>query len=173
MPNNIKIHSEDEELQKKYRHALSNFATGITLVTSMDYDNKPFAITINSFTSVSLNPSIIAWSLGQNNRYKDYFYNKPYLIQILSAEQLAVAQQFSKTALSQKFDERLFDWGDNHIPILNGCLAYFECIPFDAIEVGDHTLFLGRVRNFFVDNNANTGSALVFFKKQMLNLDAP
>jgi flavin reductase (DIM6/NTAB) family NADH-FMN oxidoreductase RutF len=171
MPENTITENE----QKKYRAALSNFATGITLVTSLDDNEQPFGITINSFVSISLVPKIIAWSLGQNNKYEPLFYTRPYIIQILAENHIDIAQQFSKTDLSQNFNASLFDYIHN-IPVLKTCLSYFICNAYQAIHVGDHTLFLSNVQQFSSCIDVNTylqKGALVFFKKTMLNLDLP
>ena len=88
----------DTDNLKDYKDALSNFLTGIVIITCIDNDGKPFGITINSFNSVSLNPKIICWSLGNHNPYKNSFLSQNYLIQILNSSQKDIAKQFSKTS---------------------------------------------------------------------------
>ena len=51
---------------RDFRNALGTFATGVTIVTAMSADGKPYGVTCNSFASVSLNPPLVLWSLGMS-----------------------------------------------------------------------------------------------------------
>ena len=170
---------------RAYRNTLSNFITGIVLITCLDADNNPFGITINSFSSVSLNPKIISWSLGKQNKYKNEFVSKNYLIQILHASQKDIAAQFSKTELSKNFNTELFQMYNN-LPLLNNCLAWFECNLFAIHEVGDHILLLSKVVKFADNTNEEmqqenialkpnstplSDSGLAFFRREIFGLN--
>ena len=57
---------------RDFRNALGTFATGVTIVTAMAADGKPYGVTCNSFASVSLNPPLVLWSLGMFSQGLDH-----------------------------------------------------------------------------------------------------
>ncbi len=155
-------------IEVEYRQALSNFVTGITIISSIDEKNKPFAITINSFSSISLEPKILSWALGLHNKYLSSIQNNPFIIQILDADSAHIAKHFSKTANSQDFSIAEFHYHSNfNMPILNNCLAYFICRKFINQTVGDHELFLSQVLHYSINTQNSTNSALTFFRSNI------
>jgi len=163
---------ENEKLSLEYRHALSNFSTGITLVTSIDDNSVPFAITINSFSSISLNPKIISWSLGLSNKYINCIKNNNFIIQILDGSSKDIAIHFSKTINSQNFTAYNFELKSN-LPVLKNCLSWFECKNFNNLIVGDHAIILGEVISFSDNTKKDIlhKNALTFFRRGISSID--
>ncbi|MFM2343712.1 MAG: hypothetical protein RLZZ210_320 [Pseudomonadota bacterium] len=169
------------DLTSAYKNALSSFLTGIALVTCADNKKNPFGITINSFNSVSLIPRIVCWSIGNHNKYARCFSSSKYLIQILNSSHKDVAKQFSKTSLSQDFDDKLFSiHSGSSLPLLNDCLAWFECSLHSSHDVGDHVLLLSNVINFKDNSNGimnsnidnqNDKNSLAFFRRDIFSLN--
>ena len=83
---------------RDFRNALGTFATGVTIVTAMASDGKPYGVTCNSFASVSLNPPLVLWSLGMFSQGLTTFQNASHFtVNILGASQRALASQFAKS----------------------------------------------------------------------------
>ena len=84
---------------RDFRTALGTFATGVTIVTAMAADGRPYGVTCNSFASVSLNPPLVLWSLGMFSQGLTTFQNASHFtINVLGASQQALASQFAKSS---------------------------------------------------------------------------
>src|ERR1700684_3543331 len=82
---------------RDFRNALGTFATGVTIITAMTADGKPYGLTCNSFASVSLNPPLVLWSLGMFSQGLPIFQNASHFaVNVLGASQQALATQFAK-----------------------------------------------------------------------------
>jgi len=126
------------------RRAFSRFATGVTVVTVHDPSQGPVGFTANSFSSVSLDPPLVLWSIASSASRHDVFAQaERFAIHILGAEQQGIAAHFVKDGGG--FDG--FDWSaDAHgIPALHGCLTRLSCTRHAAVPAGDHTILIGRV----------------------------
>lgn len=130
---------------KKFRRCLSKFATGVTVVTCADADGRPYGITANSFSSVSLEPRLILWNVAKvSNSLKAFLDAEHFAINILSSEQRDLSMHFAKS------DHTLFDTVDTsrsreNVPLIPGTLACFECRTFAIHECGDHHIVIGEV----------------------------
>ncbi|NRB02506.1 MAG: flavin reductase family protein [Rhodobacteraceae bacterium] len=127
------------------RRAFGMFPTGVTLVTTHSAIG-PLGMTANSFSSVSLDPPLIQWSIAKHSRRHDAFAQAQYFaIHILAADQIDIARTFSKdgtafAALNWRLD-------DNGVPVIAGTSARFDCKTYATHLAGDHTLILGEVLN--------------------------
>lgn len=125
-----------------YRGGLGRFVTGVAVVTFEGPEGR-HGITINSFTSVSLNPPLVLISIGHSSRSHDMLFDKPFTVNILGAEQESVAWHFA----GRPNDSAI--WVDGDVsPRLAGTISWFECAPYANYPGGDHTLFLGEVKDF-------------------------
>ena len=141
---------------RTFRNALSRFATGITVVTIMT-EQGPVGITANSFTSVSLAPPLVLWSPAKTSRRHDVFVNATHFaVHVLAADQRAVCDGF--TTSWNAFEALDVVTSPEDVPIIQGCLAVFECRTHNIIDAGDHTLILGEVHAAA----EREGDALVF-----------
>jgi flavin reductase (DIM6/NTAB) family NADH-FMN oxidoreductase RutF len=133
---------------RDFRNALGTFATGVTIVTAMSADGKPYGVTCNSFASVSLNPPLVLWSLGMFSQGLTIFQNASHFtVNILGASQQALALQFAKSS-DDKFAG--VDWtpGLGNAPVLAACVANFQCRAANRYYGGDHIIFLGAVEAY-------------------------
>lgn len=130
------------ETGHQFRDALGRFATGVTVVTCQS-NQGPLGFTANSFASVSLDPPLVLWSPAKSSSRHDAFVKaRRFVIHILGAAQSDLCRMFSKDG----FDfERLALMPGSDVPIIQGCLAYFECSHFAAHDGGDHTIVVGKV----------------------------
>jgi flavin reductase (DIM6/NTAB) family NADH-FMN oxidoreductase RutF len=148
----------DRDSPQLYRRALGAFTTGVAVVTAEDGEGA-LGLTINSFTSVSLDPPLVLWCLGDASDRRHLFAEAShFVINILAAEDQAHSERFSRGAHRMGPDE--LDRADSGAPRLKGALASFDCETHDRIEMGDHLVIVGRVTGFTV----REGDALTFFR---------
>jgi len=128
-----------------FRAALGMFATGVTIVTARGADGAPVGLTANSFNSVSLLPPLVLWSLARTaGSMPDFERGSHYAINILAAEQHALAERFASKSVD-RFADLTFREGAGGAPILEGSAAVFECFNRSRYEEGDHVIFVGEV----------------------------
>ncbi len=128
---------------RDFRAALGRFATGVTVVTTMT-DLGPLGITANSFASVSLDPPLVLWCPAKfSKRYKAFVEADHFAIHVLGTEQEALAQRFAGDGLN--FEGADWRHCESGIPILNDCVARFECASHANHDGGDHRIVVGRV----------------------------
>jgi flavin reductase (DIM6/NTAB) family NADH-FMN oxidoreductase RutF len=137
------------------RSSLGRFVTGVAVLT-FAAEEGPRGMTVNSFTSVSLDPPLILVSIAKTSRSHDLLASGvAFTVNILGAEQEPIARHFTRRG-----DDVAIHW---HLaassPRLIGTLAHFECSHWRSYDAGDHTLVLGEV----VDFAAREGDALGFF----------
>ncbi|MDC0033529.1 flavin reductase family protein [Alphaproteobacteria bacterium] len=130
---------------REFRDTVGCFATGITIITTVDADGNPVGLTANSFSSVSLDPPMVLFCLDRNVASFDAFQpNGHFAINILSTGQQDLSNRFAKSG-PEKWDGVAFDTWDTGSPILPGCLASLECKVSSINEGGDHVIVIGEV----------------------------
>lgn len=131
--------------EREFRDALGEFATGVTIIATRMPDNSQTGFTANSFNSVSLEPSLIVWSLNRRASCVAAFEAaKFYGISVLTRAQLALAQRFAEPR-EDRFAGVAFHAGTTGAPLIDGCSAWFECRHHSVAPAGDHLLFVGEV----------------------------
>ncbi len=134
-----------------FRQALSQFATGVTVITTRLADGSFRGLTASSFNSVSLDPPLVLWSLGARaNSLPIFSGNSHYVINVLAAGQEELALRFSRRSEDPfaGIDYMLSRTGQ---PILKGAAAWFECHNRSRYPEGDHVIFVGEVEECAVD----------------------
>ncbi|MFC4215429.1 flavin reductase family protein [Pseudophaeobacter arcticus] len=145
---------------RAYRDALGCFATGVTVVTTQT-DSGPLAITVNSFTSVSMQPPLLLWCPDRSSLRHDAFVTaQRFAIHVLAEDQLSQAQHFARNG--KGFTAGNWRQSDAGTPALPGFIARFECQHFDSYPAGDHTIILGQVTQV----TTCPGNGLVFKRGQ-------
>ena len=130
---------------RHFRNALSQFATGVTIITTRLDSGSFFGLTASSFNSVSLDPPLVLWSLARNASSMPLFTgNSHYVINILSADQAHLAERFSRR-IDNRFEGVEFELSRTGLPILKGVAAWFECHNRSRYPEGDHVIFVGEV----------------------------
>ena len=110
------------------RKAFSMFSTGITIVTATDKDKNPIGMTVNSFSSVSLDPPLVLWSIGKKQpSYQSFLNAKGYAVNILSNKQIKLCNHFA-SSLENKFDNINWKLSKNGFPVIADTLAWFDCV---------------------------------------------
>lgn len=130
---------------RHFRNALSQFATGVTVITTRLEDGRFLGLTASSFNSVSLDPPLVLWSLANAASSLPVFAgNSHYVINVLSAGQTTIAERFSRR-IENRFDGVEFELSRTGLPILKGAAAWFECHNRSRYPEGDHVIFVGEV----------------------------
>ncbi|MFD0226357.1 flavin reductase family protein [Streptomyces hirsutus] len=139
------------------RNTLGNFATGVVVLTYRSGDSY-YGVTVNSFTSVSLDPPLVLVSMQRDSRALTYLLERPFAVNVLGDNQLGTALHFA----GKPQDAHLIEWVDDDIaPRINGSLAYFQCTPWAGYDGGDHVLVLGRVSSYGQQDDTNP---LLFYR---------
>ena len=141
-----------------YRRALGAFATGVCVVTA-DTPEGPLGITINSFTSVSLDPRLILWCLDERSeRWPPFAAVERFAVHVLPAEDRALSDRFAWGVCT--LSEGEFDTHGSGPPRLRDALARFDCRTHERIQLGDHLVIVGAVEAF----ESRPGAALTYFR---------
>lgn len=149
------------------RDAFSRFATGVTVVTCPS-EQGPVAMTVNSFSSISLDPPLVMWAAARSSRrYAAFVGAACYAIHILNADQKPLCDLFADDG----FGLAQIDHACNAdgVPLIGDCLARFECRQTALHDAGDHAIILGQVERFEVQS----GDALTFFAGSFATLARP
>jgi hypothetical protein len=131
--------------QSQFRHALGQFATGVTVVTAVNPAGGLVGLTVSSFNSVSLAPPLVLWSLAlKSASMVALLACRHYAINVLSAEQTALANQFATKDID-RYAGVQWQPGQHGVPLITGAVATFECFNRSRHEEGDHIIFVGEV----------------------------
>lgn len=147
-----------------FRHAVSRFTTGVTIVTSRDKNAQAVGMTANSFMSVSLKPPMILVSLMSGRTLKAIKQSGKFAVNVLPANAKDISSHFSGKSVpgyTPNFEKTTV------MPKLKSAIAYFECEIEKIILVEDHTLLIGKV----MDCSYKDEDPLVFFSSQYHKLD--
>ncbi|QOC21388.1 flavin reductase family protein [Wenzhouxiangella sp. AB-CW3] len=127
------------------RQALGCFATGVTVVTARDASQQPVAMTVSSFTGVSLEPPLVLWCAQRGVApIADFLAAQSFAIHVLHAGQQDLAMHFARD-VADKFSGVDWQAGAEDLPLLKGCAACFQCRSERHVDGGDHVVLFGRV----------------------------
>jgi flavin reductase (DIM6/NTAB) family NADH-FMN oxidoreductase RutF len=130
-----------EQAAREFRQVMGRFATGVTVVTTVEKDT-PHGMTANGFLSVSLRPPLVLVSLGRCRMNEMLPRSGRYGISVLSHDQQHFAAHFAAQKRSEI--EPTFTW-HNGLPLLDRALAHLVCRVVDTHRAGDHVLWIGEV----------------------------
>jgi len=147
---------------RQFRAALSQFATGITVITARMPNGHFIGLTASSFNSVSLDPPLVLWSLSNASSTMPLFRGAShYVINVLAANQADIAERFARR-IEDRFEGIDYVLSPTGLPILEGVSAWFECHNRSRYPEGDHVIFVGEVERCAAQPQA----ALVFHAGQ-------
>jgi flavin reductase (DIM6/NTAB) family NADH-FMN oxidoreductase RutF len=155
--------ADESDAHRGFRSALGQFATGVTVMTGVSPLGDPVGITVTSFNSLSLEPPLILWSLGRDGgSFACFQVGTAFAVNVLSGDQKPLAQKFAQVGIP-KFDRVETYEGLDRVPLIAGCVAYFECHVEARYPGGDHDIVVGRVRRLY-----NVGSNPLLFHQGAL-----
>lgn len=148
--------------QREFRRALGNFPTGVAIITTRDRDGTPVGLTCNSFSSVSLDPPLVLWSLRNSSKSLTAFREaSAFAINVLAEDQSKLSARFASSSIENKFDGVGYSDGFRSVPLIDRCVARFHCSTYSEHEAGDHVIFIGKVEKF---EHGREEDPLVFYK---------
>lgn len=137
------------------RDAFGCFATGVTIVTSVDRDGNAVGFTANSFTSVSLDPPLLLVCPGRTTRSLPVIREAGIFgVSVLSDCQRSVADCFASKR-EDRFCEGEWVESESGVLLLEGACANFACTLVNDIDAGDHQVLIGRITSFRSADNRN------------------
>jgi flavin reductase (DIM6/NTAB) family NADH-FMN oxidoreductase RutF len=145
---------------RAFRQALGAFTTGVAVITAA-WEAEPVGITVNSFTSVSLEPPLVLWCLKKDShRYRAFVDARGYTISILGTEHESVSSRLAKQGEHKLTDMGLLET-ELGPPALADALAIFECEAHAVHDGGDHKILVGRVLRFA---RREAGAPLIYYR---------
>jgi len=154
---------------REIRNVMGHFATGVTVITTSDITGTPFGLTVNSFTSLSLNPPLVVVCVDKTvDCYSCFDESKVFAVNILSEDQEELSRRFATKGI-EKFAGIQWRMGEHGLPLLDGVIGTIECKVTRSYEGGDHTLFLGEI----LSATAKGDRPLLFFKGKYHRLPLP
>jgi flavin reductase (DIM6/NTAB) family NADH-FMN oxidoreductase RutF len=169
------MHSTDEEIPAgsvdpmTLRRVCGLFVTGVTVVTSSD-GNEPVGLTVNSFTSVSLDPPLVLFCLHRESTVRRAIQaSGHFTVNILADGQHDISRVFA-TRGAPRFDAVRHTAGSNGTPVLSDALAHVCCRLVDELDGGDHVIVLGQATQVGILRDGD--SPLTFFRGSIRSLAA-
>lgn len=145
-----------------YRKALSCFATGVTVVTTR-WQDSDWGMTCNSFSSVSLEPRLVLWSIRKAASSLEAFTQSGgFSVSVLSQPQQALARQFATGDMAARFANVPVQRQASERLRLSESLAWFDCSLHQLVDAGDHHIVIGQVQDF----GWRDAAALGFWRSQ-------
>jgi flavin reductase (DIM6/NTAB) family NADH-FMN oxidoreductase RutF len=144
----------------RFRQAMGHFASGVTVVTTAA-GNDLYGMTVSSFSSLSLNPPLILICIDKGVPTHDILKDAGnFVVNILEERQEHLSRRFATTS-TDKFKGLAWHSGKLGLPVLDNTLAAIECSLRDALDGGDHTIFIGEV----VDAEIREGAPLLYYRR--------
>lgn len=133
--------------------------TGVTVVTSLR-DGEPRGITVNSFSSLSLEPPSLLICINREARsYLFISTSRIFCVNVLAGHQRALAERFSGKVRERQFDEIGYSTGTTGAPVLDDSIAHFDCELAQEYHFGSHSILIGHV----LSCESRAGSPLGYF----------
>ena len=146
-----------------FRDSMGRFATGITVMTASGEGATPQGMTVNSFTSLSLEPPLVMWNIQNNSECLAAFNASPgFAANILGNDQEDLSRQYAARG-DHHLTQGSYRIGRSGQAVLKGCIASFECVLWRRYDGGDHTIIIGRVIEM---ETRPTGKPLLFYSGQ-------
>ena len=137
---------------REYRNAVGCFATGVTIVTTLDHDGEKIGITANSFTSLSLDPPLVLFCVDAKiNSFEAFESCRHFNVNVLHEDQMDLSNTFARSS-ADKWEGVEHAYGENGCPVFEGALAVLECDKHAMYEGGDHLIMIGEVTGMKYDN---------------------
>jgi flavin reductase (DIM6/NTAB) family NADH-FMN oxidoreductase RutF len=151
---------------KELRRVMGMFATGVTVLTTRDAHHRPYGLTANAVTSLSLDPPLLIICIDKRAETHPHFFDsRCFVVNILAEHQEELSTRFARTG-GDKFQGVPFSTNQDGVPVLEGTLAHVECRIIETHEGGDHVIHIGEVHHAEVRG----GDPLLFFQGKYRHL---
>lgn len=151
---------------RELRNVMGHFATGVTVITTRDTAGKPFGLTANAFSSLSLDPPLVLICVDKTvDCYACFESSKVFAVNFLNEEQEHLSRRFATKGI-EKFDGVAYKTGECGAPLLEGAMGHIECKLINGYDGGDHTIYVGEIQSA----SASGDRPLLFFKGKYYRL---
>jgi 3-hydroxy-9,10-secoandrosta-1,3,5(10)-triene-9,17-dione monooxygenase reductase component len=162
----------DTPTPERFREVMGHFATGISVVTTFDGE-RPQGITVNAFSSVSLQPPLVMVALDRRRFITPMVRSAGrYAVNVLGADQQALSDCFAHAPVSpgrEDFCGASWHPGAAGLPLIDGAIATLECTVVQTFSAGDHDLFIGRVDTL---GHADASAVpLLYYRRRYLHIE--
>ena len=156
----------------RYREVMGHFATGISVVTVLE-GRRPHGITVNAFSSVSLDPALVMVALDRRRYITPIVRDAGrYAVNVLGADQQALSDCFAHAPVSpgcEAFCGAAWRPGPTGLPMIDGSIATLECTIVETFSAGDHDLFIGRVDS--LEQYDADVAPLLYYRRRYLRVE--
>jgi flavin reductase (DIM6/NTAB) family NADH-FMN oxidoreductase RutF len=150
-----------------FRNAIGHFATGVTVITSVDTDGQPVGTTASAVTSLSLDPPLILVCFDRSSRTLEAVAGHgAFAVNILGERQQHLSANFARRGLAAAWDEVRHRRGRTGSPRIDGVIATLECTVEHRLDGGDHEIVVGRVRE--VETTSDEAAPLIYWRGRYL-----
>lgn len=157
---------------EQLRHAMRAWTTGVAVVTAL-YEGRRYGMTVNSFTSISLEPPLISVALKQlTHTHELVVKSNGFSVTILSSDQRELSDRFAGKLpnINDRFEGLQTETLSIDVPLIKGGMAYFDCRVVHSIPVGENTLFVAEV---IAARGEGEGDPLVYHNRVYWRLTNP
>ena len=155
-----------------FRRVMGHFVTGVTVVSAFDGE-RPFGITVNALSSVSLDPPLVMVALDRRRFLTPIVRSAGrYAVNILSEDQQALSDCFAGAPVEpgrDAFCGAAWHRGGSGLPLIDGAIATLECTVVETFSAGDHDLFIGRVDT--LANDPSHPMPLLYYRRRYLRIE--
>ena len=154
--------------KNEFRSALSQFATGVTVITTLDDEGQPHSMTANAFSSICLDPPTVMVCIAHGTHTYGFLEkNGRFGVNILRQEQQELGAYFAKKPEDRTGDvEYQYSEAGDGVPILDNSMVFFRCEVLGTHIYGDHTIYVGEVKEMRLNES---GAPLMFFASGWYN----
>ena len=156
----------------RFRDVMGHFATGISVVTAFEGE-RPQGITVNAFSSVSLEPALVMVALDRRRFITPMVRAAGrYAVNVLGADQQALSDCFAHAPVSpgrEAFCGAAWRPGPTGLPLIDGAIATLECTIVETFSAGDHDLFIGRVDS--LQQHRRGVAPLLYYRRRYLRIE--
>jgi 3-hydroxy-9,10-secoandrosta-1,3,5(10)-triene-9,17-dione monooxygenase reductase component len=155
-----------------FRLVMGHFVTGVTVVTALDGE-RPFGITVNALSSVSLKPPLVMVALDRR-RFLTPIVRAAgrYAVNVLGEDQQALSDCFAGAPVTpgrERFCGAAWHPGPTGLPLIDGAIATLECTVVETFSAGDHDLFIGRVET--LGSASDHPMPLLYYRRRYLRIE--
>lgn len=141
------------------RRAFGQFATGVAVIGVRAADDSLVGMTVNSFTSVSIDPPLVMYCPAKTlSAYAVYAGARYFAASVLAFEQQSLSERFARKG-ERKWSDVSYTLGETGVPLVDGAIVCFECEVAASYDAGDHGIVIGRVLALRI---AGEGEPLIF-----------
>jgi len=145
--------NENEPDPIPLRSVMARYPTGVTVVTTQDANGQPVGLTVNSFTSLSLDPPLVLVCIGNGASTLRWLTEAEcFGVSILADHQAAISDRFAREPSEGRFEAVPWEAAPGGSPVLTEATAWIECTRENVLPGGDHSILVGRVEHAAVSD---------------------